>query len=598
MNPTQHESRASLLSEMLLYNSVIGGGCITPFPPIRGMVFSSATPVDALDALRSAESMFHRFHEQTIAEERRALEQAENQPESLAAVTGMTKAKLKEMKHRLSRRPHMIWTEDNTLRSTIVELLKNHYYGSFTYLDASGSRLGVSLAHPAKLASDLGLKTLMEGTTDATFIRAGATGGALIHSLAGANPIFNYFCICKEPQLEKLIEKVRNSSQGQVGLGDTVVIRGRPGIFSGTTADTLYSLARRVFALGDQPEAKRVKVRFAPGTERAWQELLNWQLGDLLGDPDPPAWQVKLAQGAPTSPTVSVLFAARAAMVAAFIQVAQVNLDGPIPEIELDDRHLTFAKEMAQLIYRTSSSQESYEKRLKNLKDPNEVFVTPHKLDVARIAIMEAIERAPARRLSRNHVRYEVNGATLGLLDELVRLGDIAELCGKEECQMGKTTRAYTLPKFAPPGNVQDALAEYEEAVGDFAEHPEAFPDSEALLVSKRLSEKAAAVHREHCLPVVSLSRLSKGERRMLPKVLAMFPNSFLLRGDAADIPEPKAIAEDDDEDMPLDAGGINVWVRYQPSGADFYDWHRAKRLKLAQYWGEDNQQVPDVVPA
>jgi hypothetical protein len=583
---------------MLLYNAVLGNGIISPFPPIRGMVFSAATPLEALDALRGAESMFHHFHEQTIAEERRALEQAENQPESLAVATGMTKAKLKEMNDRLSRRSHIIWTEDNTLRSTIVELLKKHYYSAFTYLDATGSRLAGALSNPAKLASDLGLKTLMEGTTDATFIRAGSTGGALIHSLAGMRPIFNYYCICKEKQLEKLIEKVRNSTHGEVGLGDTVVIRGRPGIFSGTTADTLYSLACRVFAMGDKPDEKRVRVRFAPGQERDWQQFINWQLCDLLGDPDPPAWQVKVAQGAPTSPRLCVLFGARAAMVSAFIQAAQNNPDGPLKEIELDDSHLTLAKDLAQFLYRTSSNQESYEKRLKNLKDPKEVFVTPHKLDVARIALMEAIERAPARKLSRNQVRYEVDGATLGLLDELVSMGDIVELCGVEECQMGKTVRAYTLPAHAPAGNVQDALAEYEEAVSDFAEHPEAFLDSEALLVSHRLSEKAAAVHRVHFLPVVSLSRMSKGERRMLPKVLAMFPNSFLLRGDATEIPEPKAIAEDDDEEIPLDAGGINVWVRYRPNGENFTNWHRAKKLQLAQYWGEDDEEAPAVVPA
>jgi hypothetical protein len=587
-----------MLSELLLYHLFLGRGYISPFPVTRGIVVSSATPADALNNVFSVEALFHRFHEQAIAEDRRVLEQAENQPEALAVVTGMTKAKLKEMKEKLSRRAHTVWTEDNTLRSTIVELLKNHYYGSFTYLDATGSRLAVGLAHPSKLASDLGLRSLMEGTTDATFIRAGSTGGALIHSLAGANPIFNYYSHCKEPQLEKLIEKLRNSSQGQVGLGDTVVIRGRPGIFSGTSVDTLYSLATRVFALGDQPEAKRVKVRFAPEFEREWKQFLNWQLGDLLGDPDPPAWQVKLAQGAPTSPTVSILFAARAAMVAAFIQAARFNPDGPLKEIELDDSHLQLAKDLAQFLYRTSSNQESYEKRLKNLKDPKEVFVTPHKLDVARIALIEAIERAPARRLSRDHVNRNVQGVTLGLLDELVIMGDIVELCGVEECQMGKTVRAYTLPAFAPPGNVQDALAEYEEAVSDFAEHPEAFLDSEALLVSHRLSEKAAAVHRVHFLPVVSLSRMSKRERRMLPKVLAMFPNSFLLRGDKTEIPEPKAIAEDDDDEIPLDAGGINVWVRYRPNGENFTNWHRAKKLQLAQYWGEDDEEAPAVVPA
>ena len=350
-----------------------------------------------------------------------------------------------------------------------------------------------------------------------------------------------------------------------------------------------------MFALGEKPEAQRVKVRFATGLEQEWQQFINWQLADLLDDPSPPAWQVKLAQSAPTSPKVSVLFAARAAMVGAFIQAAEVNRAGALHQIELDDQHLAAAKEMARYLYRTSSGQEGFEKRIKNLKDTKEVFTTPHKLQIAKIAMEEAVERAQFRKLSRYQVSREVRGVTLGLLDELVKRGEIIELCGVEECKMGKTTRAYTLPKHAPAGDPLDALAEYEEAVADFAEHPEAFRDSEALAVAVRISERAAEIFEKHFLPVVSLSRLAKNERRMLPKLLEMFPDSLLLRGDACDIPEPKMLM--DDEDTPLDRGGINLWVRYKPNGENFCDWRKSGKLKLAEYWSEDNA-IPDVVPA
>lgn len=595
MNPPTHEPRVSLLSELLLYHSVLGRGYISPFPVTRGMVFTSALPNEALQAMTEAEMQFRRFHEQAVAEDKRQLAQVEGQPEHMLAVTGMTKTKLKELKEKVTKRAHIVWTEDQTLKTTIVELLKTHYYGSFTYLDSTGARLGISLAHPAKLAGDMGWTSLMEGTTEEMFIRAGATGGALIHSLTGVRPIFNFYCNCKEQQLDKLIDKVKHTSQGQVGLGTTIALRGRASIYSGTSADTLFSLARRVFAKGDRPDDQRVRVYFAHSCDQEWRKFIQWKLPDLLDDPDPAAWQWKLAQSTPTSPANAVLFGARAAMVAAFIQAAEINQDGPMRELQLDEHHLASAKEMARAIYRSSSGQEGFEKRIKNLKNPHDIFTTTHKLQIAKTAIEEAVEKSAARRLSRNQVRYEVMGATLGLLDELVRTGDIAELCGIEECKMGKTVRAYTLPKYAPPGDPLDAVAEYEEALLDYEASPDAFQENAALLISRRLREKAEHIYSEHFLPVVSLSRMSKAERHMLPKLLDMFPHSFLLRGDAANIPEPSSLM--DDEDTPLDRGGANLWVRHRMNGDNFCDWNKAGKLKLSQVWGVAND-TPVVVPA
>lgn len=173
--------------------------------------------------------------------------------------------------------------------------------------------------------------------------------------------------------------------------------------------------------------------------------------------------------------------------------------------------------------------------------------------------------------------------------------GDLAELCGTEECQLGRTTRAYTLPNRAPAIDLQDALDEFEEARADFAEHPEAFHDSEALQMMVTLGHKAAAIYAVHFIPVVSLTRMSKLERRVLPKLLDMFPDSLLLRGGAVGIPEPPIIADDDD--APIDKDGINLWVKHKPSGEDFCDWNKAGKLKLAAYWGH-LQDVPAVVPS
>jgi hypothetical protein len=81
----------------------------------------------------------------------------------------------------------------------------------------------------------------------------------------------------------------------------------------------------------------------------------------------------------------------------------------------------------------------------------------------------------------------------------------------------------------------------------------------------------------------------------MLPKLLEMYPDSFLVRGGATDTPEPPSIADDDD--APIDKDGINLWIRHKPSGEDFCDWLRAGKLKLADRWGP-LQNVPCVVPA
>ena len=336
-----------MLAELLLYHAVLGRGYNSPFPQTRGLVYSSALPSLALVHLANAEISFKRHHDQAIAEDRRAVEQAEMQPAHMASVTGNNAARLKEMKEKISRRAHIAWKEDQVNKSTLVELLKTHYYGAFTYLDPVGARLGASLSSPGRLASDLGWTTLMEGTTDEAFIRAGATGGALIHALTGVSPVFNHFCSCKEPQLATLTERIKTTPGGQVGLGMAVIIPGRPGIFSGTSVSVLAALAERVFALGDKPEEQRVKVKFAAGTEKDWQKFLNWQLADLLNTTEPPAWQIKLSHSSPTSPENAILFGARAAMVNAFLEFAQSNLHGAIREIELDANTLKLAQRAA-----------------------------------------------------------------------------------------------------------------------------------------------------------------------------------------------------------------------------------------------------------
>lgn len=578
------EAKASLISELLLYHAVLGRGYISPFPATKGLVFSSALPTEALPVLAAAETRFRRWHDEVTAKDREALELLEQTPDAIAAVTGQNKMAGKMLKEKLSRRPHITWKEDQVTKSTLVELMKTHYYGAMTYVDPVGSRLAASLHNHMRLASDLGWVTLTEGTTDETLIRANASGGACIHSLAGTESIFNHFCSCKAPHLDKLAKRIKRSVSGQVGAGTTVTIKGYPGAFSGVTADVLYSLARRVFAAGEKDVEHRVRVAFQPGCAAAWESFLSWDLSELIEEDIPSAWQRKLSVSAPASPRTAVLFAARAAMVMAFLQVAEAQPDGPLRLVELRDDHLQAAKAMARMLYLDANGQEGYEKRIKNLKPAKANFITNQKLAIAKTALAEAMQAAPNGRLARSQIRRgAAPGATLGLLDELVKTGDIVELNGVEECQMGRTTKAYVLPKDAPRCDEGDAIDEFQEAFEDFLAAPEAFSTGDALVVVRRLRERAEEVNREHVLPVVPLSMMTKSERRMLPKILDLMPEGFLIRGEAAGEPEPDRLAAD--EDSPLDRG-VNLWVRHKLDGTDFCDWNKAGLLKLGDRWG------------
>ena len=104
---------------------------------------------------------------------------------------------------------------------------------------------------------------------------------------------------------------------------------GNPAEFSGVTSFMQSSLARRVFALGDKPEAHQGQFLFhlRPGTEGVPR------VGPAQADrpAHQPAWQVAFAEHAPASPRPAALFAAllaaRAALAGGFIRAAE----RPIP---------------------------------------------------------------------------------------------------------------------------------------------------------------------------------------------------------------------------------------------------------------------------
>ena len=256
-----------------------------------------------------------------------------------------------------------------------------------------------------------------------------------------------------------------------------------------------------MFVLGDQDPEKRVKVVFSQDSDSGWREFFAWNLPQVIDQDIPAAWQWKLAETSPTSPKLAVLFGARAAMVGAFIEHAKANPHGAIKQIELDGKHLELAKAMARTIYAGACGKEGMERRVGNLKGGAAAYITPAKLAAARLAITDAIKASDLQRVSRNQIRREVPGATLGLLDELVKEGDFVELNGIEECQMGKVKKAYCLPKDAPFVGEEDAFDTFDEACDKHEEMPKAIPDSVAIKVAMQLREKAAETYNEHFAP-------------------------------------------------------------------------------------------------
>ena len=595
MKKLEPEATASILAELLLYHTALGRGYTSPFPVTNGLVFTSALPVDSLPLLLAAESQFHRWHEDAVADDKKQLEILENTPKESLAVMGGPEM-LQKLKDSVSKLPSVTWKEEGTTKSTMVELLKKSYYGSFTYVDQVGGRLAVALLNAIRLAHDLTMVTLTEGTNDEAFIRANATGGACIHTLTGRGSIFNFFSNCKERQVEHLIDRVKNSASGAHGIGVTIAIPGRPRGFAHVTAQTLEKLMINVYARGAQDPDKRVKVKFKRGTEAAWSEFLNWKLSDIIGEEKPTEWQWKLSQQSPASVSNSVLFGARAAMTNAFLEVAESPSGaGVFNEIELDDGHLAAAKVFAAHIYVKASGHESYSRKIDNLKPNAHNRITPHKLAIAKQALIEAIHQSPDGKISRRVVR-SIEGVTLGLLDKLVQEGDVGELRGVAECKMGKTTRAYVLAQDAPPMDVIEALDEFHEAEKNYQEDPHGYDDLEALRAYESIQYKAESSNRHIYMPVVPLSKLSSKELRILPKLLDAYPKSLLLRGVDRE-PEPIKLLEGDD----LDTNGMNLWVRYRPgSSEDFYDWQSAGKLKLAEHWVDEieEEEIPSVVPA
>jgi len=576
---------ASTMSEMLLYHAALGRGYTTPFPAPRSVTVTSALNYRALDALNLAESKFREWHETQLAADRKELEQLEATP-AMNKIMGNGR-RISELKEKLGRMPYVTWQEDLTSKSTMVDLLKRSYYGASTYVDPIGARMAMTLTgHNSWLARDMSWLTLTRGTADSAFIRAHGTGGSSIHSLSGRDVSFGYVCSCDEDIIDALENRVRKSLSGRPAVGSVFSVRGSDSFFTGTSSETLFTLMRKVYALGAD-DKQRLFVRADVESSDGWDEMLKWDAAALLGrDGEMNSAERKIVRNAPASPETCVRTAIRAVTVMAFVQQAE---KGDVGDVTLTVKHLMLAQQFARMVFTASSGIAGLDKRQANLRTGAENYLSEDRLTEGLIAFEEHVAAAENGRLSRWQIR-SIPGLTYGVLDELVRRGMVAELRGTENCKMGRATRAYEIPSASQQAAPEEAMAEFGQAADQFAADSGGFSESEAIAAYESLQRKAEAMFGEEMLPAVPLSRMSAWELRNLPVVLDMFEGAVVLRGTGTEFPEPERLV--DDEESPLDRDGMNLWIAHRTNGRSFVqDWSKVPGLDLERHF----QQAADV---
>jgi hypothetical protein len=592
---SDENSAATWVSQMLLLRAALGRGYASPFPPAKGLVYSSALPSDALRALLDAESAFRAWHEQSLEPLKRELNDLLLAPKQ-AQEAPQYAEKIRALKDRIARLPHVTWKEDQVLKSALVELLKKSAYGALTYVDPIGARLAGGLTgSPSRFASDLSWLTLTGQSSDETLIRANATGGACIHSLAGSGVAFNHFCACRDEIMDVLVNRLKHSTSGQVALGAAICISGRPGRNALVSSETVSHLLRHVYARGAEHESRgAIPVVFPPSGRAGWDALLAAHTPEALLDDtsDLSDWTKQQMAVATASPGVCAQFGIQAALVSAFLDAAQQSQTSgqQLKAVELTEAHLTLARQAAAFLFRQAAGMHKLQRRLGNLKKAWDEQFEPKRLEAAFAAFSGAVTNAAGGKLPRKAVR-DIPDLTLGLLDELVRRGRITELNGTAACQMGKTTRAYALPdrQVEQERDLEEQMLELHEAIEQHKQFP--VSDGDAFSVYEKLQRKAEAMDRTEMLPVVPLTRMNSAEIRALPRVMELFADVLYVRGFAGQ-PELADLTEGDD--APLRSRCPNVWLKYRQDGKPFRsNWALAAKLRLP--W---TNELPELVPA
>lgn len=590
---------AVIASEMLLVHAALGDGYISQLPAAEGLVFTSAARPEAHARLREAEKSFNAWFDVQRKDDRDELERLEKAYKSEKKASGREsvyvpcpfgsdpeadKAKLEALREKMALQPNVTWREHHFHKASLLELLAKSACGAMTCIDEHGFRLASSLSSPRALLADLSLLSLCKGSADSSLIRASATGGANINSLKGDYaPAFNYFCSAQHEDVEAVAARISNCVSGRSARGKAIVIPVEVDFESSMnwpmfSTETLLLAMKAVYSKGRFKPEKKLQVTYeTPELQAAWEAFLGWKVTDYITHAPSPADLATYKKMPATLRTIA-LFASQAAQTAAVL----VSLEkSPTASVVLCWKALTLAQEFARMIFQVSSGEKKLAARRLAVAHAAAAHTTHEKLMAAEQALLKAIQSSPEGKISRS-AAGKIKGVTLGLLNKLVEMDKVVELCGVETIKMGKTTRAYVL-KGSMQMEPEEAAAELESAVKEFAAGDSVTID-EANTVYRELQVKALMNKRDHFVPVVPVTSMTPRQIAAIPRILQDRADDVVLRG-TADNPEPANVVEDGEDGYPIVAGSINLWFRRAPDDMPFQK--RWDGVGLSQ-WNEE----------
>ena len=599
---------AAQFSELIVLSAALGRGYAPPLTGYEtpGMLFTSAVHPAIFAAFKRAEAMFVDWHDKRNEGDREMLAQLEASLTCAAhPLPGQrpgidaTKAKIKDLKKKLSLLPSVAWREHDAHKSTMLEMLGKSAYGSLTFIDEHGSRICAAIGNGYRLQAEASWLSLTNPfVCDVALIRSSSTGGATIHGLSGTErPSFSYVSQSPVSITKALLDKIKTSPSAASLSGHAIVVPvfygDKPQIQAFT--DDLFVLMKKVYADGAKPIGERLPLSFEnPALADDWREFLSYGYKDFTGK-DASESAAEKIQEMPASFQTMTSFATRAAFTYAILHRPKGDEDAVI--ITAD--HLTMAKHFAAVLYTISSGMTHLDVRSDNATKARSARMTrltdPAVTAEACARMKQQIQASSNRMISRFQAS-SIPGMTLTVLDHLVSTGQFVELTGRDNIKMGTTERAYVLKEEAHM-TAEEAMLELDEAWRDWKSNEAPDADQEIRAVYKELQGLAEQCNAgllvpDALVPAVPVNYMTVRQIKQVPAILVAYGTTEVRFRNTQACPEPAhLIKRDGDEGAPFEDGVPNLWFRFNTEGKPFRDWKIAGRLGFPE-WVEDKQQA------
>lgn len=505
---------------------------------------------------------------------------------------------LKQLREELNQLPLLSWDDPNSTRETIIEMMKRSYFKSLTVFDPCGNRIFRSVTNKSRMILEGDMAQLSSGESNAvSMIRASATGGANIHSMAGdEKPALHYYSSLSEELAERLMHKFTKKSNLSGLKGYSLVLRDDTADYGEINTEALrdyfLELMQSVAALGREEVAKRLHVEFEADAAADWKAFLDGKtiLADAGHDTQYARRCLDKAEAnaqtiAVMAGRVIVMDAITAMMRAAQADPTHVGSWASGKTISLGLGALSAAKAVATSMLKQSYGMRSVFARKQNADSCTvKKQATPEELAHLAGILEHAIRRESTGIISRKRV-LALPGMTAGRLEALLAaVPQFIELSGKDEINQGTIKRAYTLRSVVHYDPAESG-AEFEAAVAADQEDPNAVSDVQAAELIGELQEQATDNDKRYQQPVVPLSQLTAAQMEALPKALRMFPGEIALREAGAE-PEHIYTEAPGGEDVDLvKRNTATIWVRYDTKGTPMRNWSMCARLGFADRW-------------